>query len=191
MPKITIELDDDLEERVESAIEEAKEALINYLDQYPNEDMPDSLDDFCDPHDIVDSATPIYTRDIETAWFLHGNELERAYEDSGLGNNPRENDGQTAIYAYIVQELGDWFYREAERVYEDWKEGFICRLQEEVNTRFPKGTAVRTLDKIAVIDSIEVTDIENIWVTATYMGEEDPEEFIITDLDDLEEIKDS
>lgn len=191
MPKITVELDDDLEERVENAIEEAKEALINYLDQYPNEDMPGSLDDFCDSHDIADSATPIHTRDIETAWFLHGNELERAYEDSGLGNNPRENDGQTAIYAYIVQELGDWFYREAERVYEDWKEGFICRLQEEVNTRFPKGTAVRTLDKIAVIDSIEVTDIENIWVTATYMGEEDPEEFIITDLDDLEEVKDS
>ena len=45
MPKITIELDDDLEERVENAIEEAKEALINYLDQYPNEDMPGSLDD--------------------------------------------------------------------------------------------------------------------------------------------------
>lgn len=191
MAKITVELDDDLEEIVENAIEEAKEALINYLDQYPNEDMPGSLDDFCDPHDIVDSATPIYTRDIETAWFLHGNELERAYESSGLGNNSRENDGQTAIYAYISQELSDWFYREAERVYEDWKEGFICRLQEEANTRFPKGTAVRTLDKIAVIDSIEVTDIENIWVTATYMGEEDPEEFIITDLDDLEEVKDS
>jgi len=191
MPKITIELDDDLEERVENAIEEAKEALINYLDQYPNEDMPGSLDDFCDSHDIADSATPIYTRDIEAAWFLHGDELERAYEDSGLGSNPRENGGQTAIYAYIVQELGDWFYREARGVYEDWKEGFLCRLEEEARIAFPHGATVTIEDATVVIEYIEVVDTEEIYVSAYRVGSEDLEVFTVSSLDDLEEIKDS
>lgn len=191
MPKITIELDDDLEERVENAIEEAKEALINYLDQYPNEDIPGSLDDFCDSHDIADSATPIHTRDIETAWFLHGNELERAYEDSGLGNNPRENGGQTAIYAYISQELGDWFYREARGVYEDWKDGFICRLEEKASITFPQGTTVAVGDATVVIEYIEVVDTEEIYVNAYRVGSEDLEVFTVSSLDDLEEVKDS
>lgn len=191
MPKITIELDDDLEERVENAIEEAKEALINYLDQYPNEDMPGSLDDFCDPHDIADSATPIYTRDIEAAWFLHGDELERAYEDSGLGNNPRENGGMAAIYAYIVQELGDWFYREARGVYEDWKGEFIGKLEEEANTTFPEGVIVVIKDVIVVIEFIEVVDTEEIYVNAYRVGSEVLEVFIVSSLDDLEEVKDS
>ena len=57
MAKITVELDDGLEEMVESAIEEAKEALIEYLDNYPSDSVPRHLDDFCDPHEIVDSAT--------------------------------------------------------------------------------------------------------------------------------------
>lgn len=188
MAKITVELDDDLEERAENAIEEAKEALIEHLDNYPSDSMPRSLDDFCDPHEIADSATPVYTRDIETAWFLHSSELEEAYENSGLGSNPREHDGQTAIYAYISQELNKWFYQDAESVYEDWKEGFICRLQEEANTRFPQGTTTVIEDATVVIESIEFLDLEEIEVTGFLLGSEDAEVFIVTDLDDLEKV---
>lgn len=50
---------------------------------------------------------PIHTCDIKAAWFLHGGELEDAYENAGIGNNPRENDGMTAIYCYIQEQVNE------------------------------------------------------------------------------------
>ena len=184
MPKITVELDDDLEERLENAIEEAKDALIWYLDN--NHDMPHSLSDFCNDHEIAGSATPCYTRDIETAWFLHANELEEAYENSGLGNNPREGDGTTAIYAYISQGLGEWFYNEAEGIYEDWKESRIKELESDLIEKFPPGTEVFIEGEAVIIDSIEVLDLEEILITAFPFGETETRGFTIYDASDIE-----
>ena len=112
--KRQVELDDTLEDRVESAIEDVQSLLEEWLKDNPDADEPPCLHNDLDysgsVHEIIDGSVPIYTYEIETAWFLHSNELEQAYDDAGVGDNPRENDGMTAIYFYIEQRVSEWYY---------------------------------------------------------------------------------
>lgn len=113
MGKITIELEDTLPDRVEGAISDLREAVEHAMrserERWEGDDSPDEIIDALDLrdriHEIADSAVPIYTREIETAWFLHGSELEQAYEDAGIGENPRENHGMSAVYFYIESRM--------------------------------------------------------------------------------------
>jgi len=111
--KRSIEVEDTLEERVESAIEDVKTLLEEWLEENPDADEPPCLHNDLDysgsVHEIIDGSVPIYTYEIETAWFLYSNELEQAYEDAGVGDNPRENDGMAAIYFYIEQRVCQWY----------------------------------------------------------------------------------
>ena len=111
--KRSIEVEDTLEERVESAIEDVKTLLEEWLKENPDADEPPCLHNDLDysgsVHEIIDGSVPIYTYEIETAWFLYSNELEQAYEDAGVGDNPRENDGMAAIYFYIEQRVCQWY----------------------------------------------------------------------------------
>lgn len=122
--KRTIEINDTLEENVETACEEVKTELENYLDENKPSSCPDlnDLDYSGAIHEIVDSSVPIYTKEIEDTWYLYSNELERAYNDAGIGNNPRENDGMSAIYFYIQQEVNNWFHDNAESIYDEFVE---------------------------------------------------------------------
>lgn len=126
MPKRTIEINDTLEERVESAIEDVKTLLLEYLDENPptEDECPDfgDLDYNGSIHEIIDGSVPVYTNEIRTAWYLHHNELESAYQDAGIGNNPMENDGMTAVYCYIDQKVREWWSEEAIGVYADWRD---------------------------------------------------------------------
>ena len=112
--KRQVELDDTLEDRVESAIEDVQSLLEEWLKDNPDADEPPCLNNDLDysgsVHEIIDGSVPIYTYEIETAWFLHSNELEQAYDDAGVGDNPRENDGMAAIYYYIDQRVSEWYY---------------------------------------------------------------------------------
>ena len=112
--KRQVELDDTLEDRVESAIEDVQSLLEEWLKDNPDADEPpclyNDLDYSGSVHEIIDGSVPIYTYEIETAWFLHSNELEQAYDDAGVGDNPRENDGMAAIYFYIEQRVSEWYY---------------------------------------------------------------------------------
>jgi len=124
--KRTIEIDDTLDNRVECAIDEVKAELENYLNNNPDTDSVPCLNNDLDYngsiHSIVDSSVPVYTHEIKTAWFLHGSELEEAYENAGVGDNPMENDGMAAIYFYIMDKVQEWYRDEAEDVFEKWKE---------------------------------------------------------------------
>ena len=124
--KRNIEIDDTLQERVDSAIEDVKAELLNYLDQNPDTDevpcISNDLDYSGAIHEIVDGSVPIYTSEIEGLWFLYGSEFEEAYEDAGCGENPRENNGMAAIYYYIDQKVREWYDGNAEDVFEEWKE---------------------------------------------------------------------
>ena len=126
MSKQTIEINDCLPDRVECAIDEVKEALLNYLIDNPDTDelpcLNNDLDYNCTIHEIVDGSVPIYTHDIKSAWFLHDSELEEAYNNAGVGDNPRENDGMAAIYFYIFEAVNHWYQTEAEDVFQEWKE---------------------------------------------------------------------
>jgi hypothetical protein len=111
MAKINIEIEDTLPDRVEVAIDEVKEELIRYLNAN-NPDMTPDLNDLGYSgtiHEIVDGCVPVYTHEIETAWYLHSRELQQAYFDAGVGDNPRENDGMAAIYYYIDQQVSEWY----------------------------------------------------------------------------------
>lgn len=123
--KRTIEIDDTLQDRVDSAIDDVKAELISYLNDNPDTDgVPDlgnDLDYSGAIHEIVDGSVPIYTREIKTAWFLHGSDLEQAYENAGVGDNPMENDGTAAIYFYIHEQVSAWYNDNAEDVFDSWK----------------------------------------------------------------------
>lgn len=124
--KRTIEIDDTLESWVESAIEDVKSELENYLNNNPDTDSLPCINNDLDYdgaiHSIVDSSVPVYTHEIKTAWYLHGSELEEAYQNAGCGDNPMENDGMAAIYSYIMEKVQEWYSNEAEEIFKEWKE---------------------------------------------------------------------
>lgn len=122
--KRTIEIEDTLQDRVDSAIEDVKQELLNYLKENTPDELPDlgnDLDYSGAIHQIVDGAVPVYTHEIKTAWFLHSSELEAAYENAGCGNNPMDNNGMAAIYFYIHEQVCEWYSDHAEEVFETWK----------------------------------------------------------------------
>jgi hypothetical protein len=122
--KRTIEIEDTLQDRVECAIEDVKAELLRYCEENKPDELPDlgnDLDYSGAIHEIVDCSVPIYTHEIKTAWYLHGSDLESAYENAGVGENPMENDGMAAIYFYIHEQVCEWYSDNAEDVFEGWK----------------------------------------------------------------------
>jgi hypothetical protein len=126
MPKITIEIDDVLPTCVESAIDQVRELLVDYLVDNKPDELPclhNDLDYSGRVHEIIDGTVPVYTRDIEAAWFLHGSELEEAYEAVGIGKNPRENAGMAAIYCFIEQKVNEWYSENAKEIFNSSQKG--------------------------------------------------------------------
>jgi len=124
--KRQIEIDDVLPDCVDSAIEQVEAELREYIKENKPDEVPclaNDLDYSGAIHEIVDGAVPIYTHQIEAAWFLHGDDLESAYEDSGIGTNPRDNNGMAAIYCYIDQRVNEWYAKNAETIFEELSEG--------------------------------------------------------------------
>lgn len=127
MTKRNIEVDDVLPDCVANAIEDVERELRDYLADNPDCDKVPCLSNDLDCsgaiHEIVDGAVPIYTAQIEAAWFLHGDDLQEAYEHAGVGENPRENNGMAAIYYYIEQKVAEWYEKNAEQVFEEVRHG--------------------------------------------------------------------
>lgn len=122
--KRTIEIEDTLEEHLETAIEAVKDELLQYLDDNEPDKVPDLHNDIDYSggfHEIIDSSVPIYTKEIKDAWYLHGSELEEAYENAGAGSNPRENDGMAAIYFWLSEKVSEWYDDHAEDLFEEWQ----------------------------------------------------------------------
>lgn len=122
MTKITIEINDVLPGCVEDAIEQVKDLLRDYVRREEPDELPclhNDLDYSGDVHGIIDGEVPHRTSDIEAAWFLHGRDLEEAYETAGIGENPRENNGMVAIYCYIEQKVCEWYHDHAGEVFEE------------------------------------------------------------------------
>jgi len=124
--KRQIEIEDSLQDRVDSAIEDVRQELLNYLESNPDTDSLPCLNNDLDYsgaiHEIVDGSVPIYTKEIEDTWYLYSSELEEAYENAGCGNNPRENNGMAAIYYYISDKVNAWYDNNAQDIFEEWQE---------------------------------------------------------------------
>lgn len=123
--KRTIEIEDTLQERVDSAIEDVKQELLSYLSDNKPDSLPclnNELDYSGAIHEIVDGSVPIYTKEIEDTWYLYSSELEEAYDNAGVGDNPRENNGLAAIYFYIQEKVGEWYSDNAQDIFDEWQE---------------------------------------------------------------------
>jgi hypothetical protein len=124
--KRTIEIDDTLEDRTQGAIEEVANALRDYLEENPDTDtLPDlgnDLDYSGTIAEIIDGSVPIYTKEIDDTWYLYGSELEEAYDNAGVGENPRENNGMAAIYYYIDAKVREWYDDGAQAIFDEWLE---------------------------------------------------------------------
>ena len=130
MTKRTVEIDDTLGEIVESAIDDVKTELTNYLQENPDTDELPCLNNDLDYsgaiHEIVDSAVPVYTGEINDLFYLYGNDFEEAFDDAGIGE--KDDKGwpngwkAAAIYCYIEQQVNEWYHKEAQDIFDDWKE---------------------------------------------------------------------
>lgn len=120
--KITIEMDDVLDDCVNRAIEQTHLELDSFLEENNPDGCPDfnELDYHGSIHEIVDSAVPIYTKQIKDAWYLHSDDLIAAYENARVGDNPMENNGMAAIYFYIHEKVYEWFSENAETIFEEF-----------------------------------------------------------------------
>jgi len=132
--KRIVEINDTLDERVDSAIHDVKNELSTYLDLNAPDRLPDlwnDLDYNGSIHEIVDSCVPVYHKEVEDLWYLHKNDFIEAYEDAGVGNNPMENNGTAAIYYYLQQEINSWYRDNAEEIFEDWSNKYWNSKDDE------------------------------------------------------------
>ena len=125
MVERNIKINDDLQERIDNVTEEVESLIRNFLEENKdydgdNYELYEKLDYDGSISEQVDSATPIYCHDIDDLWYLHKNEFTEAYENAGIGDNPLENFGMTAIYCYIQEQVSDWFYNTMD--IDDYKE---------------------------------------------------------------------
>jgi hypothetical protein len=130
MAKRTIEIDDCLQEQVDGAIDDVKQALLDYLEENPdtNEtpDIGNDLDYSGTIHEIVDGAVPVYTSEINDLFYLYGNDFEQAFDDAGIGS--KDDEGwpsgwkAAAIYCYIDEKVHEWYAQNADDVFEEWQE---------------------------------------------------------------------
>jgi hypothetical protein len=126
MTKRTIEVEDVLPYCVQTALEEVNNLLRDYIKDNEPDSVPclsNDLDYDGSVHGIVDGSVPIWDSQIEAAWFLHGRALQQAYENAGVGENPRENNGMAAIYYYIYEKVAEWYAENAERIFDELRHG--------------------------------------------------------------------
>ncbi|MHB8410304.1 MAG: hypothetical protein ACYDHY_19905 [Acidiferrobacterales bacterium] len=141
MTKRTVEIDDTLEERVNDAKGELRASIRQWIEkEKPENDIV--LGDFIERwyqgedgetyggdnmSEFADSSVPVYTKEIEDTWYLYGSKLEEAYNNAGLGENPRDNNGMAAIYCYISQELYESYRDIFEEELEDYRVANIVK----------------------------------------------------------------
>ena len=131
--KRTIEINDTLEERVESAIDSVKQELLDFLEANPDQDELPCLNNDLDYsgaiHEIIDGSVPIYTSELEDNWYLHSSELEQALDNAGLYSGDdlvkleRDQRIASAFYCYIQEQVNEWYNDEAQAVFNEWDEG--------------------------------------------------------------------
>ena len=141
--KIQIEIEDNLNEKIDNIKEEIKQDFINYLKENPD------IEDFdnyyqksgCDfVHETVDSNTPIYNKNINDLYYLYRDEFDEAYKNAGIGDGTEDNHRQVAIYCYLsekgfdyLRELEDLF-NEYVNQYEDTRQS-ITKLVKELEDK--------------------------------------------------------
>jgi hypothetical protein len=141
--KRTVEIEDSLQDRVDTAIQEVEQELRNFLeentDTYETPCLNNDLDYSGTIHEIVDGSVPIYTKEIEDTWYLYASELEEAYDNAGVGDDSRENDGMAAIYYYIMEKVQEWYHDNADDIFEEWQAEKLAKESKEIVDSYENG----------------------------------------------------
>lgn len=106
MVKRTIEIDDTLDELVESVEADVLQDFLDYLNDNPElEDFDEYYQEQgCDYiHEMVDSTVPVYNSEIDGLYYLYGDEFEESYQNAGIGDGTEENHRAVAIYCYLEE----------------------------------------------------------------------------------------
>lgn len=113
MVKRMVEMDDTLYSDLDGVILDLFSDFKDWLKENPSaEDMnayyqaqgSDRI------RELVDSATPIYYKEIDDVYYLYGNELDEAYENAGIGDGKEYNYKQLAIYCWLEQKASEWLW---------------------------------------------------------------------------------
>lgn len=127
---VTVELDDRFPRIIKAAIANLQYCAEGYNRLYTPDEVPsiDDLDVTGSVHEIVDSAVPTGSRDIETIMFLHGKEIWKVCDDIAdcISSEPSlrttiEAWHSCAIYCYIREKLHEWYQENAEEIYKKEK----------------------------------------------------------------------
>jgi len=122
--KRTVEIEDSMQELIDSCKEEILDCLKDELrDHLEIPDLDDLFNQSGRVHEIVDSNTPIYNKEIDDLYYLYGNELEDAYNNAGIYDSPPDNYRQVCIYLYLEKQCWDYI-RELEDELENFEEEF-------------------------------------------------------------------
>ena len=121
-----IEIEDNLDEIIESARDDVKEVIKDYIEE--NETKPDysDLDYNGALHEIFDSAVPIYTSEINNLFYLYGDDFEEAFDNAGIGDKDDEHWPMgwkpAAIYCYIEQEINNDLDEMIDELWDEYEE---------------------------------------------------------------------
>ncbi len=122
--KKTLEIDDTLDERVETAKEELADTVRSELKDGKSLEKID--EDICDTiSEIADSNTPVYYGEINDIFYLNGSEVEEAFDDAGIGEK-NEKDFPCGWKAAAI-----CFYIEA-KLNEYWQDELKGKLETEI-----------------------------------------------------------
>lgn len=122
MAKRMIEIDDNLDDIIQSVKDEILDHAENYFknnndvdewDTYYQAELADAI------HEIVDSNTPIYTSEIDGLYYLYGDDAEEAYKNEGIGDGTEDNHRQVALYCLIEEKAWD-YVRDLESQFDEW-----------------------------------------------------------------------
>jgi len=117
--KRNVEMDDTLDEIIEDVKREIKEKFEEIAKENPNFDADDIYQEICDSiSEIVDSSTPIYTKEIDDLYYLYGQEFEEAYNNAGCYDKQPDNYRQVCIYFYLVDQAHEYL-RELQTEFEE------------------------------------------------------------------------
>lgn len=126
--KRMVEIDDTLKETVEAAIEDIKSHIDTWHEENSDVDeLPDwgDLDHGGRLTEICDSAVPVYDGEIADMFYLHGDDIERAFDDAGFereGEWPRGWKA-AAIMCYIQAQAQEWLQDEGQEYLDELTQG--------------------------------------------------------------------
>lgn len=128
MAKRIIEIDDTLEETIDSANADLRDRFESFVKENPKLDPREDYESHDDISEIADSQTPVYNSEIDDLWYLYSDRFESAFEDASIyGKNEKpDNYQQVAIYCYIEQQLWEEFARLKDEYGEKWTEAHTC-----------------------------------------------------------------